>query len=158
MYNHLKLKSYAPLFLAASAASRVAFMTFSRVKALAKSPLTLTFPVMKALAGASSRLKIFKKTSSFIEMVTSAFVGASPEIWRNFFCYFLNWKDYLLPVKPEAHELTGRTKSANFLLNRMYISQSKKEFIKCKYSPSPTAPDPFLKSMKYFPFSLTSNK
>ena len=38
----------------ASAASRVAFITFSKVRALAKSPLTLTLPVMNALAGASS--------------------------------------------------------------------------------------------------------
>ena len=104
--------------LLASAASRVAFITFSNVRALARSPLILTLPVIKALAGANSpkkfqelkisklknqylickkqnlRLKIFRKTSSFIEMVTSALLGGSP---------------------------------------------------------SPTAPVPFLKSMKYFP-------
>ena len=38
----------------ASLASLAAFMTFSRVRAFERSPLTLIWPVMKAVAGESS--------------------------------------------------------------------------------------------------------
>ena len=80
-----------------SAASLAAFITFSSVSALARSPDIFTCPVMNAEAGESSpkwklrysiivsphvnellRLKIFMKFVSFILKVTSAFEVGSP--------------------------------------------------------------------------------
>ena len=76
--NKLRTKKGEETFYWFSAASLAAFMTFSNVKAFDKSPDTLICPVMKAVAGDISLLKILRKLDTFILMTTSALLSGSP--------------------------------------------------------------------------------
>ena len=59
--------------------SLAAFITFSNARALDKSPLTVSFPVMKAVVGWSSLLNILRRLSPSITTTTSGLVSSGRE-------------------------------------------------------------------------------